>query len=130
MTVLRIENGIPYVRLNYNERNLNNELRQYFPSTTPTTTKSNPIIDFNSHQPEVNLSETHFVQLTTVDPQSECFHVLLMRDHLVTIMNVLKDWNATKKPFTTPPKAKTLVCAQYEVDDLWYRGWIEKITGK
>ena len=65
------------------------------PSST-TTTKSNQSIDFHSHQPEVNPSETHFVQLTTVDPQPECFHVLLMRDCLVTIMNVLKDWNATK----------------------------------
>ncbi len=128
MTVLRIENGIPCIRLNLGERNLNNEIRQHFPSTT--IIKSNPIIDFNSHQPEINLSETHIVQLTTVDPQSECFHVLLMRDHLVTIMNVLKDWNATKQPFTNPPKTKMLVCAQYEVDDLWYRAWIEKITGR
>jgi hypothetical protein len=53
-----------------------------------------------------------------------------MRDHLVTIMNVLKDWNATKQPFTTPPKANMLICAQYDADDLWYRAWIDKITGK
>jgi hypothetical protein len=128
MTVLRIENGIPYIRLNLGERNLNNEIREHLSSLT--TTKSNSIIDFNSHKPEVNHSEIHFVQLTTVDPQSECFHLLLMRDHLVTIMNVLKDWNATKQPFTTPPKANMLICAQYDADDLWYRAWIDKITGK
>jgi hypothetical protein len=43
-------------------------------------------------------------------------------------MNVLKDWNADKQPLTTPPKANMLVCAQYDVDDLWYRAWIKKAT--
>jgi len=127
MTVLRIENGIPYIRLNLGERNLNNEIREILPSFN--LIKSNQIINFNSNKPEINLSETHFVQLTTVDPQSEYFHVLLMRDCLATIMNVLKDWNANKQPLTSQPKANMLVCAQYDADDLWYRAWIENITG-
>ena len=52
-----------------------------------------------------------------------------MRDCLATIMNVLKDWNANKQPLTIQPKPNMLVCAQYEGDDLWYRAWIENVTG-
>jgi hypothetical protein len=42
MTVLRIENGIPYVQLNLGERNLNAEIRAILPqsTTTPTVIKS------------------------------------------------------------------------------------------
>jgi hypothetical protein len=128
MTVLRIENGIPYIRLNLGERILNNEIREIFPSSI--LIKPNPILNFDLNKLELNLSEIHFIQLTTVDTESECFHVLLMRDCLATIMNVLKDWNANKQPLTIPPKAKMLVCAQYDADDLWYRAWIENITGR
>jgi hypothetical protein len=77
----------------------------------------------------MNISEIHSVQLTTVDSEPECFHVLLMRDCLPTIMSVLKDWNAIKQPLTSQPKPNMLVCAQYEGDDLWYRAWIESATG-
>jgi len=77
----------------------------------------------------MNINENHSVQLTTVDTQSECFHVLLMRDCLPTIMNVLKDWDVNKQPLTVQPKTNMLVCAQYEGDDLWYRAWIENVTG-
>ena len=128
MTVIRIENGLPYIRLNLSERNLNNEIRELLPSSTRIKTPS--IINFNSQKIQLNFSEIYFVQLTTVDPQSECFHVLLMRDELATIMNVLKDWHINKQPLTSQPKENILVCAQYEADDLWYRAWIEKITGK
>ncbi len=127
MTVLRIENDIPYVRLNLGERNLNNEIRTIFSSST--VIKQKQIINFDSNKPEINLSDIHYVQLTTVDTVSECFHVLLMRDCLPTIMNVLKDWNANKQPLTVPPKANMLVCAQYDADDLWYRAWIESVAG-
>ena len=78
----------------------------------------------------MNPSDTHSVQLTTVDTESECFHVLLMRDCIPTIMNILKDWDANKQPLNGQPKANTLVCAQYEGDDLWYRAWIKNVTGK
>jgi hypothetical protein len=77
----------------------------------------------------MNINENHSVQLTTVDTEPECFHVLLMRDCLPTIMNVLKDWNVNKQPLTKQPKSNTLVCAQYEGDDLWYRAWIKNVTG-
>lgn len=127
MTVLRIENGIPYVQLKLGERNLNDEIRAILSS--PNATKQIPIIDFNSSKPVVNLSDTYVVQLTTVDTDSDCFYVLLMRDCLFTIMSTLKDWNANKQPLRSPPKAETLVCAQYEADDLWYRAWIQNVTG-
>ncbi len=78
----------------------------------------------------MNPSEIHSVQLTTVDAESECFHVLLMRDCLATIMNVLKDWDASKQPLTAQPKPNMLICAQYDGDDLWYRAWIQSVTGK
>ncbi|CAF1274217.1 unnamed protein product [Rotaria sordida] len=126
MTVLRIENNIPYVRLNLGERNLNNEIRTILLSSN--TKKQNQIMDFNSNKPDINLSEIHYVQLTTVDIEPECFHVLLMRDCLPIIMNVLKDWHANKQPLTTEPKPNMLVCAQYDADDLWYRGWIQNVT--
>ncbi|UJR15160.1 hypothetical protein I4U23_002123 [Adineta vaga] len=126
MTVLRIENNIPYVQLNLGERNLNNEIRALISSNT--VMKSNLNMNFDSNQPEVNLSETHYIQLTTVDTVAECFHVILMRDSLPTIMNVLKDWNAKKQPLIGQPKSDTLICAQYDVDDLWYRAWIKKVT--
>lgn len=125
--MIRIENGVPYVRLNLCERNLNNEIREHLPSSA--LIKPNQIINFDANKLELNHSETHCVQLTTVDPQSECFHVLIMKDYLATIMNTLKDWNGNKQPFIHPPKSNMLVCAQYDIDDLWYRGWIEKITG-
>ncbi|CAF2684627.1 unnamed protein product, partial [Rotaria sp. Silwood2] len=126
MTVLRIENGIPYIRLNLGERNLNNEIRTILLSSN--IIKQNQIIYSDPNKLELNLSETHYVQLTTVDTQSECFHVLLMRDCLSIIMNVLKDWNANRKPLSVEPKPNMLVCAQYDVDDLWYRGWIQYVT--
>ncbi|CAF1913913.1 unnamed protein product [Rotaria magnacalcarata] len=126
MTVLRIENEIPYVRLNLGERILNNEVRAILPSST--IAKQKPIINFDSNKPEINLSEIHYVQLTTVDPKSDCFYVLLMRDCLATIMNVLKDWNASKQPLTASPKPNMLVCAQYNADDFWYRAWIQNVT--
>ncbi|CAF3844382.1 unnamed protein product [Adineta steineri] len=127
MTVLRIENGFPVVRLNLDERNLNNEILSIF-SSSSNIIKQNPIINFDSSKPDINLSEMHHVQLTTVDAQSECFHVLLMRDCLPTIMNILKDWNANKQPLTVQPKSDTLICAQYDADNLWYRAWIESVT--
>jgi hypothetical protein len=127
MTVLRIENGMPYIRLNLGERNLNNEIRSILSSSTAI--KQDQIIHFDSNKPELNLSEIHYAQLTTVDTETECFHVLLMRDCLATIMNVLKDWNANKQPLTTQPKSNMLVCAQYDADDLWYRAWIKSVHG-
>ena len=128
MTVSRVENNLSYVRLNLGERDLNNEIRATLSSFT--TVKSSQILDYNSQKPELDPSSTHYVQLTSVDAQPECFHVLLMRDPIVTIMNVLKDWNAKKQPFTHPPKLNMLVCAQYELDDLWYRAWIESVSAK
>jgi hypothetical protein len=38
MTVLRIENGIPYVQLNLGERNLNAEIRAILPESSSTIT--------------------------------------------------------------------------------------------
>lgn len=37
MIVVRIENGIPHVQLNYNGRNLNNVIRALLPEPTSTT---------------------------------------------------------------------------------------------
>jgi len=37
MTVLRIENGIPYVQLNLGERNLNAEICGILPQSSATT---------------------------------------------------------------------------------------------
>jgi hypothetical protein len=128
MTVLRIENSLPHVRLNLGQRNLNNEVRATFSSST--TLRPAPSLTFDSSRPEVNLSEIHYVQLTAVDVESDCFHVLLMRDCLSTIMNTLKDWKASKQPLTGRPKPNILVCAQYDADDLWYRAWIRNVTGK
>jgi hypothetical protein len=53
-----------------------------------------------------------------------------MRDCLATIMNILKDWDASKQPLTVQPKPNMLICAQYDGDDLWYRAWIQSVTGK
>ncbi|CAF1115310.1 unnamed protein product [Adineta steineri] len=138
MTVIRIEKDIPYVQLNLGERDLNAEIGSILPQSSlsplpPTTTtvsqnSKNEIINFDSNKSEMNVNETHSVQLTTVDNESECFHVLLMNNHLPTIMNVLKDWSADKQPLTKQPKIDTLVCAQYDGDDLWYRAWIKNIT--
>jgi hypothetical protein len=134
MIVSHFENGIPYVQLNLGERNLNAEIRALLPQASPVQTATispnsdEKIIDFNSSKPEMNPSEIHSVQLTTVDTESECFHVLLMRDCLPTIMNVLKDWDASKQPLTIQPKPNMLVCAQYDGDDLWYRAWIQSVT--
>ena len=128
MTVLRFENNIPYVRLNLGEKNLNNEIRALLNASTMI--KSNPTMQFDTYQPEVDLASTHYVQLTSVDADPECFHVLLMRDCLPTIMNTLKDWNASKQPLVGQPKPDTFVCAQYDMDDLWYRAWIRKVISK
>ena len=96
-----------------------------------TPQKSSQVIrSVDSQKAEVSTTEIHSVQLTTVDTESECFHVLLIRDCLPTIMNVLKDWDASKQPLTARPKPNTLICAQYEGDDLWYRAWIKNVNGK
>lgn len=127
MTVVRIENQTSYVQLQLGERNLNNEIRAL---VSPSSSQNEQnLLTFDSNRPEVDPSETHFVQLTTVDSEPECFHVLLMRDCLPTIMNVLKDWDVNKQPLESSPRENTLVCAQYEGDDLWYRAWIKNITG-
>ena len=78
----------------------------------------------------MNRTDIHNVQLTTVDAEPDCFHVLLMRDCLPIIMNVMKDWNASKQPMKAPPKANMLVCAQYDGDDLWYRAWVQSVNGR
>ena len=77
----------------------------------------------------MSASEIYSVQLTVVDTGCECFHVLLMRDCLPIIINVLKNWDANKQPLTKHPKSNMLVCAQYDADNLWYRAWIKNITG-
>ena len=125
MTVVRLENGIPHVQLALGEKNLNNAIRSLFVSTPVPE----PKIVFDQQKPLLRSSEMHQVQLTTVDPDGQCFHVLLLGESMTRILNILKDWNASKQPLKSPPKANTLVCAQYE-DGLWYRGWIENITGK
>lgn len=124
MTVVRLENGIPHVQLALAEKNLNQAIRALFVSTPVVE----PIV-FDKQKPLIKLSEMHQVQLTTVDPDGQCFHVLLFGEPMTRILNVLKDWNATKQPLKSSPKVNTLVCAQYE-DGLWYRAWIASITGK
>ena len=121
MTVVRVESGIPYVRLQLNGRNVNDEINAILSPATRA--------DVHSSKPVIDPKELHYVQLTTVDAERECFHVLLMQDCLVTIMNELKDWNASRRPFTAPPQPGMLVCAQHEADDLWYRASIKSVTG-
>lgn len=128
MFVLRMENNLPCVRLTLGERNLNHEVRAVLSSSTMPRPSSR--MTFDSQRPQVNLAETHNVQLTAIDPQSDCLYVLLMRDCLTTIVNVLKDWNAGDYRLNGGPKPNTLVCAQYDADDLWYRAWITSVTGK
>ena len=121
MTVVRVENSISYVRLQLDGRNVNDEINAIL---TPTKRA-----DGHSNKPVIDPRQPHYVQLTTVDAESECFHVLLMQDCLVTILNELKDWNASRRPFIAPPQPGMLVCAQHEADDLWYRAWIKSVTG-
>ena len=128
MTVLRIEHGKPYVRLTLDERNLNEEVCAALPSST--TLKSNQPNYSQLNEPDVDPTEVHYVQLSNVDPQPECFHVILMRDCLVTIMNTLKDWDAKKQPFPSPPQPGALACAQYHGDDLWYRVRIQSVSSR
>ncbi|CAF2989656.1 unnamed protein product [Rotaria sp. Silwood2] len=133
MTVLRIENDLPYVQLNLDERNLNVEIRtillQSSSSTTTTILQNlnNKIIDFDSNKPEINIFKIYPVQLTRVDTNSECFHILLKTNDLSKIMNVLKHWHVNKQPLTITPKQDMLVCVQRE-DNLWYRAWIENVA--
>lgn len=129
MTVSRIENGVPYVQLNLGKRNLNSEICSILSQSAIKKNLDNQIIDFDKNKPDMDLSDIHGVQLTTVDAEDECFHVLLMRDCLPTIMNILKDWNINKQPLSKPPQANMLVCAQYDGDDLWYRAWIQNVSG-
>ena len=128
MTVLRIENGKPHVRLTLAERNLNEEVCAALLSSS--IMKSNQPIHSQLNPPDLDLTEVHYVQLTHVDSQPECFHVILMRDGLVTIMNTLKDWDAKKQPLTAAPQPGTLACALYHGDDLWYRARIQSVTGR
>lgn len=125
MTVVRLENGIAHVQLVWGEKNLNQAIRALF-TATPAVPEP---MRFEDCKPSVDRSTVYHVQLTTVDPDGECFHVLLLGDPLVTILNVMKDWNATKQPLKGSPKANSLICAKYE-DGQWYRGWIESVTGK
>lgn len=127
MTVVRFENQIPYIQLNLGERNLNNEISTILSSSIA---EQPPLLTFDSHRPQLDFSQTYFAQITTVDSEPECFHVLLMQDCLPTIMNVLKDWNENQQSSIKSPQANMLVCAQYEVDDLWYRAWIENVTDR
>jgi len=124
MTVVNLENGIPHVQLALAEKNLNQAIRALFVSSPVPE----PIV-FDQQKPVIKLSEMHQVQLTTVDPDGQCFHVLLFGEPMTRILNVLKDWKANKQPLKSSPKVNTLVCAQYE-DGLWYRAWIASITEK
>lgn len=123
-----MQNGKPYVQLTLDEKNLNEEVCAVL-SVSSNKTPNQPI-DFPMNIPDVDVSQIHFVQLTYVDPKPERFHVILMRDCLVTIMNTLKDWNAKKQPFAAPPQPGILACAQYHGDDLWYRVWIDGVVGE
>ncbi|CAF3760230.1 unnamed protein product, partial [Rotaria sp. Silwood1] len=128
MIVLRIENDIPYVQLNLDKRDLNAEIRAILPQSLSSTTIISKSFDNEINKPEINLSEIYSVQLTTVDLESECFHVLLISDCLSIIMNILKDWNINKQPLIKQPISNMLVCAQYEGDNLWYRAWIKNVS--
>ncbi|CAF3471318.1 unnamed protein product [Rotaria socialis] len=120
MIVLRIENGLPYVQLNLGERNLNAEIRAILPQPSVSTTTTilqkldDEQVNFNSNKPEMNIFETHSVQLTRVDADSECFHVVSMRDNLPTIMSALNDWDVEKQPLIIEPKPNMLICPQYQ----------------
>lgn len=124
MTVLRIEDRIPYVQLSKHGRNLNEEIRQVI---TPVLNRLIPLITLETNQPEVNPNESHNVQMTHFDAQTQCFHALLLRESLVTVYNKLK--LAAEKRFTSKDQIKlgSLVCAQHEEDELWYRGWIRSV---
>ncbi|CAF3321719.1 unnamed protein product [Rotaria socialis] len=120
MIVLRIENGLPHVQLNLGERNLNAEIRAILPQPSVSTTTTilqkldDEQVNFNSNKPEMNIFETHSVQLTRVDADSEGFHVVSMRDNLPTIMSALNDWDVEKQPLIIEPKPNMLICPQYQ----------------
>jgi hypothetical protein len=146
INVVRFEGDLPFVQLCNGERNLNDELRTLLPvrpakiqqksmdetGAESAELRANPVqaIDcFDTYKPMINDSEVYAVQLTTVDIESECFHVLFLRDVLSDIMNVLREWDGSQRPLTTPARPKMLVCARYAGDGLWYRAWIESVTG-
>ncbi|CAF3109049.1 unnamed protein product [Rotaria sp. Silwood2] len=68
----------------------------------------------------MNIPETRSVQLIRVDPDSECFYALLIRDDLPIIINAFKGWDAKKLPLSIEPKPNIPVCAQYEGGNLWH----------
>ncbi|CAF1378815.1 unnamed protein product [Rotaria magnacalcarata] len=120
MIVLRIENGLPHVQLNLGERNLNAEIRAILPQPSVSTTTTilqnldDKQVNFNSNKPEMNIFETHSVQLTRVDADSACFLVVSMRDNLPTIMSALNDWDVEKQPLIIEPKPNMRICPQYQ----------------
>lgn len=127
MTVIRIENDIHYIQLNDHQRVLNQEIRNVL---TQTITRSPPSITFDMNQPEVDPTETHYVQITHYNSQLQCFQALLLRETIVTVINTLKNWSQRKLTAKDSIKPGLLVCVQSEEDDLWYRGWIRSVADR
>ena len=124
MTVVRIENNVPHVQLTYHQRNLNQEVRQ---ALSPSVIRAPPTITFEMNQPEIDPLESHVVQITHYNSESKRFQALLLRDSIVTVINTLKDWSRKKMVTKDQIRPEMLVCAQYDEDDLWYRGWIRSV---
>jgi hypothetical protein len=132
--VERIEQTIPHVVLRLDERNLNDEINTALSpmllASSSNINRQNSMMNFDMNRPQMNRDVLHYVQLMDVDSQSQCFHALLWRNCFVTIFNVLKNWNVNQQPMSYNPKPGMLVCAQCNKDDLWYRAWIENVTGR
>ncbi|CAF0739596.1 unnamed protein product [Didymodactylos carnosus] len=131
MTVTRIASAtppIPHVQLIDNQRNLNREIRTTVPVLSSSIV-SDPLIDLFNYKPTLNENEIYKVQLAVIDAEDEMLHVILIRDVLATIIQVLKDWNNQREPIKSVPNVPQLVCAQFTGDDLWYRAWIKSCKG-
>jgi hypothetical protein len=124
MTVSRMENGVAYVELFDDERNLNDEICAILTAShRATLTKTQSSLTLKP-------SDLHYVQLTAIAVQSDCLHVIVMHEAVIQVMNVLKEWQAKKQPIRDAPKPGMLVCAQFDADDLWYRAQVKSLTGR
>ena len=128
MKIVRIQNSIHFVQLKFDERDVNEEVKSIVSSVKQMKTMS--ITNFDDRKPEVDLKEIHQVKITSVNRQMSTVSVLLLRDHFVSIFNVLKNWDKKNQPLNSPTKSGTLVCAQSKSDDLWYRAWIDSVRSK
>lgn len=128
MKIVRFENSVPFVRLKSKGQDLNEQISLAF--TRKARRKMTNPNYIENRRLELDSEEIHSVQLMSIAKKTDFFNVFVLRDSFLQIYNLLKSWDQNTKSKSNNFSTDKLVCVRSTVDELWYRGWIQKIEGE